>query len=103
MLSRCLPLLGVFVVAFAGCNSEPYRVAPVTGRVTLDGKPVPQLAVMFQPVATDGNTNPGPGSYGVTDADGRYSMKLVGKETPGAVIGKHKVRMDPYTPPADPN
>jgi len=90
----------LFVALLAsGCNHDPYGVAQVSGKVTLDGKPVPQLAVMFQPVAPEGNINPGPGSYGITDAEGRYSLRLVGKESPGAVIGKHKVRMDPYSEP----
>ena len=80
----------------AGCNQDPFRVAPVSGTVTLDGKPVAQTAVMFQPVLA-GNPNPGPGSFGITDADGRYTLKLVGKETPGGVVGKHMVRFDPYS------
>jgi hypothetical protein len=90
------------LVIIAGCSNEPYRVAPVSGTVTLDGKPVAQVAVMFQPMA-EGTPNPGPGSFGITDADGRYSLKLVGKESPGGVVGKHKVRFDPYSDePADP-
>src|SRR5262245_34522707 len=103
MLPRIVLVVAGLITLFIGCNRDPYGVAPVSGRVTLDGKQVPKLAVMLQPVATAGNINPGPGSYGVTDADGVYSMKLVGKEAPGAVVGKNKVRMDPYTPPADPN
>lgn len=95
-------MAAVFSLAFVGCNSDPYRVAPVSGTVTLDGKPVAQCAVMFQPTS-ENNPNPGPGSFGITDADGRYTLKLVGKETPGGVVGKHKVRFDPYSDePADP-
>jgi hypothetical protein len=87
----------------AGCNQDPYRTAPVSGTVTLDGKPVGQVAVMFQPTAESGNPNPGPGSWGVTDAEGKYTLKLTNKETPGAVVGKHKVRFDPYSDePSDP-
>ena len=90
------------VLLLPGCNQDPFRVAPVSGTVTLDGKPVAQTAVMFQPLA-EGNPNPGPGSFGITDADGRYKLKLVGKETPGGVVGKHKVRFDPYSDePSDP-
>jgi hypothetical protein len=96
-MSKRLLILALLVLLSAGCNREPYQVAPVSGRLTLDGKPAPDVAVMFQPVAVGGNINPGPGSYGITDDDGRYSLKLVGKETPGAVVGKHKVRLDPYS------
>lgn len=86
-----------------GCSSEPYDTARVSGRLTLNGKPIPMAAVMFQPIAPEGNINPGPGSYGITDADGRYSLKVVGKETTGAVVGKHKVRITNHTEPDDPS
>ena len=67
----------------------------------MDGKPVERAAVMFQPVAPAGNPNPGPGSYGITDADGRYTLKLIGVEKPGAAVGHHKVRIENYTDPGD--
>jgi hypothetical protein len=101
MLLRRITLLAVLATLAAGCSKKPYDVAPVSGQVTLDGQPVPRVSVMFQPVATPGNYNPGPGSYGITDENGRYTLKLIGKETPGAVIGKHKVRFDPYTDPGN--
>jgi hypothetical protein len=91
----------VALLVLSGCSKGPYDTASVSGRITLNGVPVADAAVMFQPVAPEGNINPGPGSYGITDADGRYSLKLVGKETPGAVVGKHKVRVENYTPPGD--
>jgi hypothetical protein len=92
MLRRLLPVAAVAVLA-TGCSKAPYDTAAVSGRVTLNGEPLAGVAVMFQPIAPDGNINPGPGSYGITDADGRYSLTLIGKETPGAVVGKHKVRI----------
>jgi hypothetical protein len=100
---RCRsPVLAVLAVTIAGCNSGPYQIAPVSGRVTLDGKPVEKAAVMFQPVATDGNINPGPGSFGITDADGRYTLTLIGIEKkPGAAVSLHKVRIENYTEPGD--
>lgn len=91
-MSRLLILVAT-VALLVGCSSESYRVAPVSGRVTLNGKPLAGVAVMFQPVAPEGNINPGPGSYGITDAEGKYSLKLVGKESKGAAVGKHKVRI----------
>ena len=99
-MGRCL--LVVFVLGlFVGCNSEPYRTARVSGTVTLNGQPIANVAVMFQPVAGDGNYSPGPGSTGITGADGRYTLKLVGKETTGAVVGKHKVRITNFEGPGD--
>jgi len=100
---RHLILLAPLAVVCAGCSSGDYKTAPVSGQVTLNGKPVENVEVMFQPVATDKSFNPGPGSYGITDADGRYTLKLIGKETKGAVVGKHKVRIDNHTPPGDPS
>src|SRR5262249_39992268 len=85
----------------AGCNPEGYKVAPVSGRVTLDGKPLANAAVVFSPVAGADNKDPGPGSGAKTDADGRYALTIVGKGNRGAVVGKHKVRITMY-PEGDP-
>jgi hypothetical protein len=99
MPPRRLLILAILAGLSAGCRREEYQTALVSGRVTLDGQPVARVAVMFQPVAPPGNINPGPGSYGITDAQGRYTLRLMGKETPGAVVGKHKVRIENYTEP----
>jgi hypothetical protein len=93
-----LPLMGLL----AGCGGESYQLAPVSGRVTLNKKPLAGAAVTFQPVAGEGGASPGPGSGGFTDADGRYTLKLIGKETNGAVIGKHKVQITLVPPKEDP-
>src|SRR5437868_3725711 len=87
-LRTALPLL---LPLLTGCSGEPYQVASVSGRVTLNGKPLDHAGVNFSPLATKGSLAPGPGSYAVTDPDGRYTLKLVGPDTKGAVIGKHKV------------
>jgi hypothetical protein len=103
MLLRRLLMLTALAVLSAGCGSE-FPTARVSGRVTLNGKPVDQVEVMFSPVATEGKINSGVGSYGVTDSDGRYTLILIGtKDTKGAVIGKHKVRIDNHSPPGDPS
>ena len=100
MLRHLLIFVAVLPVA---CSSGEYQVASVSGQVTVNGKAVEKVAVMFQPVAVEGNINPGPGSYGITNSDGRYYLKLIGKETKGAVVGKHKVRIENYTEPDDPS
>jgi hypothetical protein len=83
-----LVALGVALVA-AGCGSD--NVAPVSGRVTLDGQPAAYTRVTFQPIGSADNQNPGPGSYGITDADGRYRLTVVGSGRSGAVVGRHRV------------
>jgi hypothetical protein len=89
MLAR-LPCLAALVVFVAGCGGGPY--APVAGQVTLNGQPLVGAAVTFQPYSKT-ELNPGPGSGAVTDADGRYRLKVIGKETLGAMVGVHKVRI----------
>jgi hypothetical protein len=84
--------LALVVPLLSGCGSATYQTAPVSGRVTLDGQPLAHAAVVFQPVAGKDN-NPGPGSGGTTDADGRYTLSVVGTGSRGAVIGKHKVHI----------
>lgn len=90
---RRLSLLAALAVAATGCGAGSYKTATVSGRVTLNGQPLADAAVMFNPVATPGNVAPGPGATGVTDADGRYTLTLVGKTTKGAVVGKNRVEI----------
>src|SRR5262249_58042856 len=90
-----LAILAVLSVSCVGCKRGPYEIAAVSGRITVNGQPVAKVAVMFQPIAPEDNPYPGPGSTGVTDADGRYTLAMVveGKQVSGAVVGKHKVRI----------
>src|SRR5262245_40034124 len=84
----------------AGCGGR--AVAPVSGRVTLDGKGVPGVHVAFQPIATGSDKNPGGGSYAITDAEGRFTLRLVEGEQPGAIVGKHRVEITTRGLEADP-
>ncbi len=71
----------------AGCGGN---IASVSGRVTVDGEPLRNASVTFTPIAT-GTQSAGPGSYGKTDADGRFTLKRIDTDRPGAVVGKHRV------------
>ena len=76
-----------------GCGGRSYEVAPVSGRVTIHEKPAGGVHVSFQPVAKDkDHISPGPGSYGVTDESGNYTLVTVEPTEPGAVVGTHQVR-----------
>ena len=90
--STCLTILAVVGLALlpaAGCSDSGPELGTVSGTVTLDGKPLPKATIEFQP---------GPGgspSYGDTDEDGYYEL-LYGIGKPGAMVGKHEVRISTY-------
>src|SRR5712692_11334611 len=77
-------------VPVAGCGGP--KIVPVSGVVSLDGKPYRKAVVSFQPIGSKDNPNPGRGSAGVTDEQGRYTLTYDGT-APGALIGKHRVRI----------
>lgn len=86
--------LALLLVVLVGCAGESYKVAPVSGRVTLNGSPLAKASVTFSPVGDENNQEPGPGSAAITDAEGRYTLELItAKPGRGAVVGKHKVRI----------
>lgn len=85
--------VGVWLLGCCACGSEGYTLAPVSGRVTVEGKGVSDLQVTFEPVGSRDKLNPGPGSYGITDGEGRFTLAtLPGKRT-GAVVGPARVRI----------
>lgn len=91
----CAVFFALAGLAIAGCGGKGYATAPVSGTVTVDGKATPGIAVSFQPITSDKNKEPGPGSAGLTDATGRYKLEIIaptGKK-PGAVVGKHRVTL----------
>ncbi len=80
--------LSCFVLlASAGCGGS--NLGQVAGTITLDGKPLANASVSFTPLNTTGGESPG--SSGVTDSNGKYSLSLVIAQDSGAVVGKHKV------------
>ena len=85
-------LLFVLALGAAGCSdSRPYRTAPVSGRVTLDGQPLADAWVTFQPEHDPkAGILSGPEAHGTTDADGRYALTTVFKDR-GATIGRNRV------------
>jgi hypothetical protein len=83
-------LLFALLLTLAGCKKEAFKVAPVSGRVTLDGKPLSKATVTFVPLATKENINPGPTALGLTDDDGRYTLGIR-PDYPGTVVGKCRI------------
>lgn len=88
-------LAGVFVVLAAtiGCWGD-MKVAPVSGILTLDGEPVEQASVVFEPQPG------GRPSFGVTDAEGKYSLAY-SRTLNGAEVGDCLVKISKLEEPAD--
>ncbi len=83
-----LPLGLVFL---AGCGPDrPDNVGRVTGRVTLEGAPLPNAMITFAPVQPGGST-----SLGKTNDDGKYTLGY-GGDVQGAEIGEHRVTITTY-------
>jgi hypothetical protein len=79
-----------------GCGSDDGpKLVPVSGQVTLDGKPVPGVGVSFRPDTSKGNKSvhePG----GAADAEGKYELVAAAKN--GAEVGWYKVVIVPASP-----
>jgi hypothetical protein len=76
------------LMALAGCAPAPPATVPVSGIVTIDGKPAAGILVQYNPDFNTGGKVVA--SSGVTGADGRYTLKT-DAGLPGALIGKHKI------------
>lgn len=81
-------LLGIAFLSFAGCGDS--SIAPISGKVTVAGKPVEGIRLVFSPVLVEEGEDPGPWSSGLTNSAGEYTLKTRYKDN-GAVVGKHTV------------
>ena len=99
MLTCLFGLVTVIVMVTGGCGKGS-NIAPVSGKLTLDGQPMPGVRIVFSPRSMGGeNNNPGPYSFAVTDENGDYSLITRYKDE-GAIIGPHVVTMQyPDAPP----
>lgn len=84
-----------------GCGASEYSLAPVSGTVTLDGEPLANATVVFQPKTGNATGKNAPGSVGLTSATGSYQLKTIDNE-PGAAPGHHRVRIYSYSPESAP-
>lgn len=86
-------LLGI---GLGGCSRiQGFETAEVTGRVTLEGKPVAGVIVQFEPddSGPDARKKARPVAFGTTDADGRYRAFRTGHKAYGAAVGLTHVRI----------
>lgn len=94
MNSRAAKLLRQFslcvgIVTLVGCGNAPPEIVPISGSVTLGGKPLSKAEVQFLPLAEGLD-----GSYiatGVTDEEGKFSLSLRGDKGAGCVACSCKV------------
>src|SRR5262245_44737795 len=89
---RCRLLIIGLLLLTAGCGSS--SMAPVSGRVTWKGQPVANAIVTFEPISDE--ENPGPGSFGRTNANGEFTLVPNNGPGQGALVGRHKVRIVAY-------
>lgn len=90
---QCVLMLLWLLTALAGCGQR-LPVAPASGVVLLDGAPLANASITTQPIAAN-SRNPGSGSFGRTDAEGRFELELVKPAMRGAIIGEHRVMIRP--------
>src|SRR5262245_18967580 len=86
---------GMGSIVLSGCGGGPKDlpdIAPVTGTVTLDDKPLEGAVVTFQPETTRQ-------SSALTDAGGKYQLSF-NQTLKGAAIGKHTVRISKRSDPS---
>ena len=93
LTSASLGILAVLMVF--GCNQQPAKpelnLVTVKGTVTLDGKPASEVAIWFVPETG----TPGNGSFGITTADGSYSLSVIGGDA-GVAPGQYTVTFSKF-------
>lgn len=92
---RCAWLIGGVCAVFCtvGCSDQQIRYAPVTGFLTIDGKPISRAEVVFscEVAPADG---PRPTTRAVTDEAGRFVLRSLTPQKDvvnGAVVGRHRI------------
>lgn len=93
----CFGLLGSLFFFSAGCgkkaDSRP-KTAAVSGIITMNGQPVADADVVFQPAGQS------PAATGRTDGDGNYQLTTFQSDD-GAVPGQYLVSVTKYDRPAE--
>src|SRR5436190_481823 len=96
-LCRCVfvpAAVTALVLAATGCGGGKIAPVPVSGVVTLDGKPVEGATVYFYAVGDDKDGRP---AFGTTDKVGAFRLSTLGNED-GALPRQYKVVVTKYVP-----
>jgi len=103
-ISKLLPIVGgiavisgIFFYLFSSMSSgaDLPSLASVSGTITLDGKPLPDALVLFEPVTDETNAEQRliGASVGRSNKEGVYTLAYPGGHD-GAVVGTHTVRVN---------
>jgi hypothetical protein len=88
-------MLGFALTLALGCGSQGF--APVSGRVTLNGRPLANALVAFNRVPKEGSIEAGPSSLGTTNQNGEFTLRA-SPDQPGALVGRHRVAITGMNP-----
>lgn len=100
VISKTHARFALLSLAALGCGGPDYAVAPVTGAVRLDGKPLTGGRISFAPQSSGESTKSGKPGFGDIQTDGSFVVSTYGDQD-GAVVGKHRVTLinsDPDSP-----
>jgi hypothetical protein len=85
------------MVANGGCSCRP-ATAPVSGQITLEGRPIGPGTISFLPDKSKGTE--GLAATGKFGPDGKYALTTY-EEGDGAVVGHHRVQIESRPEGAD--
>lgn len=88
--TACLLLLPLLLL---GCGKSQLKLAPVSGRVTLDKKPLANAEIVFYPTELGEDKSANLQSSSRTDEQGHYSLQTNEDKQNGAFVGTYKVRI----------
>jgi hypothetical protein len=81
-------LAAIVALTAIGCgNSGRPALGQVHGRVTLDGKPLVRVGVIFTPIDVGGRD-----AVGLTDDNGEYVLKYI-RDDMGCAVGRNRVKI----------
>jgi hypothetical protein len=88
-------VIGLLLVVAFGCSQGGVSgLVPVSGRVQMDRKPLVGATVRFFPEGHKTDPKKFPVAEGVTDAEGRYTLKV--EDAEGCVPGRCKVEISHF-------
>ena len=82
-------LAAIVALTAIGCgNSGRPALGQVHGRVTLDGKPLVRVGVIFTPIDVGGRD-----AVGLTDDNGEYVLKYIRDDMGCKLVGRNRVKI----------